>query len=134
MPLADSLTGTAYEKIAIERAKINRAVESVPLVAVGVNNVSTTTLNGTETGYAIAEDAGRKKFTSDVSEAMKITAECSDFGGKRPIPSGFEAADEIAKASTLKERREDWKKEKDTDSLGGIGAFDFTNTVFKEKD
>ncbi|MGZ0020532.1 eCIS core domain-containing protein [Nitrosomonas sp. wSCUT-2] len=130
----EKLTGTAYEKIAIERAKINRAVESVPLVAAGVNNVSTTTLNGTETGYAIAEDAGKKKFTSDVSEAMKITAERSDFGGKRPIPSSFEAADEVTKVNATKERREDWKKEKDTYNAGGIGAFDFTNTVFKESD
>lgn len=130
----EELTGTAYEKIAIERAKINRAVESVPFVAVGVNNVSTTSLNGSETGYAIAEDAGKKKFTNDVKDAMKITTERSDFGGKRPVPSSFEAADEITKANALKERREDWKKEKDTYKAGGIGAFDFTNTVFKEED
>ncbi len=130
----EKLTGTAYEKIAVERAKINRAVESVPLVAVGVNNVSTTTLNDTETGYAIAEDAGKKKFTGDVSAAMKITTERSDYGGKRPIPSSFEAADEVTKANALEERREDWEKEKDTYKAGGIGAFDFTNTVFKEED
>lgn len=130
----EELTGTAYEKIAVERAKINRAVESVPFVAVGVNNVSTTSLNGSETGYAIAEDAGKKKFTNEVKDAMKITTERSDFGGKRPVPSSFEAADEITKANALKERREDWKKEKDTYKAGGIGAFDFTNTVFKEED
>ena len=130
----EKLTGTAYEKIAVERAKINRAVESVPLVAVGVNNVSTTSLNGTETGYAIAEDAGKKKFTNDVKDAMKITTERSDFGGRRPVPSGFEAADEITKANALKERRVDWESEKNTYNAGGIGAFDFTNTVFKEKD
>lgn len=130
----EKLIGTAYEKIAVERAKINRAVESVPLVAVGVNSVSTTSLNGTETGYTIAEDAGKKKFANEVAEAMKITTERKDFGGKRPIPSSFEAADEITKANALKERRVDWESEKDTYNAGGEGAFDFTNTVFKEKD
>ena len=65
---------------------------------------------------------------------MKITTERKDFGGKRPIPSSFEAADEITKANALKERRVDWESEKDTYNAGGEGAFDFTNTVFKEKD
>ena len=115
-------------------AKINRAVESVPLVATGVNEVSTTTLNGTETGYAIAEDAGKKKFASEVDEAMKITTERSNYGGKRPIPSSFEKADEITKANALKERRADWQKEKKAYNAGGKDAFEFTNTVFKEND
>ena len=94
----------------------------------------TTTLSNAETGYAGALSKADDKFRSDVNDAKSISAERSDYNGKRPIPDDIGAADEIERAKALKERRRDWLKEKGTYDTGvGKGQFEFTNTLFEEE-
>ena len=129
-----TINKTGFESIASSRASINRAIESVPYDAEGKNYQSTTTLSNAETGYAGALSKADDKFRSDVNDAKSISAERSDYNGKRPIPDDIGGADEIERAKALKERRRDWLKEKGTYDTGvGKGQFEFTNTLFEEE-
>lgn len=138
--ISRSLDEHVMDPINTERRKLNRAVESVPVEATGVNRSpdiktgeikqSTTTLDATSTGYTFAAQeavkALRPKVHAEVAKTKEMDARADAKRHPRaPKPERLRDADSRETGKRSDERDKAWKQE-----LGAYAeGFDTSNDV-----